>query len=200
MLLLHDGKLMTSQDPQCTIAHFLLPVCELLNAAHHRAYISIQSVDRAVRCLLTLLQESNSVAEGKCLHFTMNRLSVYRYLTRYCNGLFAFARKELAMLNVCCTNSLARQSQEILASRDLMMDPEDHCQTIIINSAVLPLFYKPLFINISPLDPLNKSGQTQQKSGQTQQQQLPRTAFPGSDVGSKRAESDNYNYKIPFSS
>ena len=72
---------------------------------------------------------------------TMNRLSVYRYLTRYCNGLFSFSRKELAMLNVCCTDSLDRQSQEHLASKDLMMDPEDHCQTIITNSALLPLTY-----------------------------------------------------------
>ena len=71
----------------------------------------------------------------------MNRLSVYRYLTWYCNGLFAFARKGLAMFNVCGTDSLARQSQEHLASKDLMMDPEDYCQTIITNSAVLPLTY-----------------------------------------------------------
>ena len=77
MLLLHDGKVMTSHDPQCTIAHFLLPVCELLNAAHHRAYISILSVDRAVRCLLTLLQESRTVAGGKWSEYLYN---LYLYL------------------------------------------------------------------------------------------------------------------------
>lgn len=65
LLLASDSEVLN--DPTYgvhAIARHLFPVTGVLHTAHSRAYISIETVTKAIHCLVTLLQESQTL-EGK---------------------------------------------------------------------------------------------------------------------------------------
>ena len=61
VLLATDSEVLQEVGNQYPIQYYLQPVIEILTHAHNRAYISIETVTKAISCLVTLLRESQII-------------------------------------------------------------------------------------------------------------------------------------------